>query len=86
MDKCSELLDYQNKRIDGSLDVPLTELFEARSRGTVFQGQYHSCAMFIEQGLCHTHSLSEMTDHILTLAALKKHSSALPMLNLQHFG
>lgn len=49
MGKGSELFAYEQERIDVSLAVPLSEQFEARSMGLVFDGQLHSCAVFNEQ-------------------------------------
>lgn len=67
------MLPYQQERTGSSLaNPPLAVVcFEARSMGLVFDGHHHLCAVFNEQGLCHSLPLLVMTAYILILAAPK---------------
>lgn len=71
MDIGSELLAYKQERIDGSLAVPISEQFGAKSGSQFYHGYMTAYQCLIKNRFSHPLPLLEMTDLIFTIAVLK---------------
>lgn len=86
-DRISDLLAYEQERIDCSLAVSLSEQFEARSGSPFYFGQNHSCSLPCEQRFMTFFLFWRCLSHSY-LSSLKEsvYSSVFPTVNLHHMG